>query len=392
MDRKGIVLVLVIGIISGFLCFNHGFAASTETTLTNFQEIDQQLLSLLKSKKYEELDSKIKAYLKSYEADPLRERYVSIAFEVFQRPLPDLEPLLNEWISKSPKSYAAYAARGIYYTSTGQTERGGQVISETTKKQLEGMDFYFNKAIKDLDKAYSLNPRLIHALYYKMGILAHYGERDQLRQLRDKGLAINPLSSVLRWMYITTLLPRWGGSIEKIQKEIESARPYYTKNPDLKALDGRILAEYGDQAFYFEKDYQKAIRFYNEALQHGDAPFYYSQRGTVYVYNNQFDLCIKDMDFVIQHHPNDPESYFYRGFSKHRLQRYNDAIADFTKSIDDNPHDPRPWINRGHAYNLLKKYDLALTDFEKAVALSPNNSDYLSARDAMKRRLQTKTK
>jgi tetratricopeptide (TPR) repeat protein len=390
MDRKGIVLVLVIGIVSGFLYFDHGAAASSETTLTKWQKIDQQLLSLLKSKKYEELDSKIKAYVKSYEADPLREKYVNVAFAVFSRPLPDLEPLLTEWISKSPKSYAAYAARGIYYTEVGGKKRGSKWISETTEKQLEGMAFYFNKAMRDLDKAYSINPRLTHVLSYKMDILKCYGERDQLRQLRDKMLGINPSSLVLRWTYISTLLPRWGGSIEEMRKEIESARPYYTKNPGLKVLEGRISAEYGDQAF-LERDYQKAIRFYNEALRYGDG-FYRFQRGKVYARTKQFDLCIKDMDIVIQHGTNNPEEYFFRGYAKHMLRMYNEAIADFSKSIDDDPLDERVWSYRGNAYGFLGKYDLALADYEKAVALSPDNPEYLYARDAMKKKVQTKTK
>jgi tetratricopeptide (TPR) repeat protein len=266
------------------------------------------------------------------------------------------------------------------------------VISKTTEKQLEGMELYFNKAARDLDKAHSINPRLIHALCYEMLILSNYGERDQLRQLRDKGLAVNPSSSTLRWTYISTLLPRWGGTIEEMRKEIESARPYYIKNPELKALEGRISAEYGDQAFFDERDYQKAIRFYNEALRYGEGSFYHFQRGVTYSSTRQFDLCIKDMDIAIQLRPNNPRAYFQRGYAKHRLQRYNEAIVDLSKSIDDNPYEDRAWITRGYAYSFLGKKDLALADYEKAVALSPNNRQYLFARDAMKKSVQAETK
>ena len=391
MDRKGIVILLVIGIVSGFLCLDQSAAASSETILTDLQEIDQQLLSLLKTRKYEQLDSRIRAYVRSYEADPLHEKYLNVAFEVFSRNLPALEPLLTEWISKQPKSYAAYAARGIYYIRVGATKPDSKVTNETTVKQLEGMLFYFNKAMRDLDKAYSINPRFINALCYEMLILPAYGERDKLRQLRDKGLALNPSNSALRWTYISILLPRWGGSIEEMQKEIESARPYYAKNPDLKGLEGRILAEYGDQAHFFEGDDQKAIQFYNKALQYGDHPFYHFQRGVAYSSNNQFDLCINDMDIAIQQRPNNPPAYFFRGYAKHRLQRYNESIVDLTKSIDDDPYEDKAWFTRGNSYTFLGKNDLALADYEKAVALSPDNSQYLNARGSMKKQVQKKS-
>jgi tetratricopeptide (TPR) repeat protein len=391
MDRRGIVLVLVIGLISGILFFDHVAVASSETALTNLEEIDQQLLSLLKSKQYEQLDSKIMAYMRSYEGDPLREKYVNVALEVFSRNLPSLEPSLTEWISKQPTSYTAHAARGIYYVRVGGTKRGSKFINQTTKKQLEGMTLYFDKALRDLDKAYSINHRLIQALCYEMVILRAYGLHDQLRRLRDKGLAVNPSSSWLRWTYISSLLPRWGGSIEEMREEIESARPYFTKNPDLKGIEGRISAEYGDYAFW-QGNYQKAIRFYDEALRYGDASSYRFQRGVAHSRIKQFDPCIKDMDIAIQLRPNNPDAYYQRGYAKHRLQRYNEAIVDFSKSIDDDPYGDGAFFYRGNAHSFFGNYDLALADFEKAVTLSPDNSNYVYARDATKKLVQAKTK
>jgi tetratricopeptide (TPR) repeat protein len=389
MNKKKIIVVLVTGAILGFLSFV-GAALPTASALPGNQELDRQLLDLLKSKSYGRLDAQMSTLVKNYETDFKRETDVDLAVDVFSRPLPDLEPLLTEWITQWPRSYVAYLARGAYYIRIGGIKRGAKTYKETTQQQIEGMTLYFQKAWKDLDQAYALNPRLLHALCCKMTILMSYKERDQMRLLRNKALEVNPYSVTARWSYINTLLPRWGGSIREMTLEIEAARPYHAKNPALKILEGRVSCEYGDQAF-FNDDYPKAIGLYTESLRYGNAYQYNFQRGFAYSYSDQYDLSNKDLDLAIQLRPNSPRAYYVRGFNRGQQGKLEEAIKDLDRALEDNPYDDQVWNSRGLVYLRLGKADLALKSFEKAVALSPNEVQYLRNREKAKNRSGSST-
>lgn len=341
---------------------------------------DQQLLALLKSRDYDELDSLLDRLVKRYDKDSQFEGTVDIAFDAFFRAGPELEPLLTEWIARRPRSYVAYLARGVHYAKVGWSTRGTRYFHETTKQQLDGMAFYFEKALKDLDQAYALNNRLVHALCYKMDILMNFAARDQIRALRDRALEIDPLSLKARWYYITTILPRWGGSIPEVSREIEAARPHYGKKPALRVLEGRIPAEYGDQAM-FSGNLVKAVEWYSTALTYGSHWFYGNQRGDAYSRLNQYDLAAKDLDTAIELRPNYPRAQYLRGFGRYASGKLNEAIVDLTRAVEANPYDHKAWDIRGDAYFRLGKADLALADFERAVALAPNNAEYLADRE-----------
>jgi tetratricopeptide (TPR) repeat protein len=388
MIKKGAVF-LVMGIL--LVVFEFGFAvsASGDSPGVNLQEIDQQLLSLLRMKKYEELDSKIKAYFASCEADFLQEKYLNTAFDTFYRYLPELEPLLNDWISRQPDSYAANLARGIYYTKVGWTKRGSDGAGETTKEQFEGRESYFKKAKKDIDKALSINNRLTGALCYEILILSYFGKGEEIRRLRDKGLAINPHSLTLRMTYISTIRPARGGSMREMKKEIEDARVYFERNPNLKSIQGSTAAERADQML-FADEYAKAIAYYSFALSNGNNSYYNFQRGLAYFLNKQFDLGIKDMDIAIGLRPNNPDAYFWRGYAKHRLQRYTEAVADLSKAIEDDPRNDKAWITRANAYAFLGKADLSSADFEKAVMLWPNDEQHRYGLGQVKKQIEIK--
>jgi len=342
----------------------------------NADSRDQATLELLKSKRYVELNHKLESIVERYETDPTTERDADLAFDTFFRAGPDLEPLLSNWIAKQPGSYAAFLARGIYYSNVGWSRRGGKYYSETSRAQIEGMKIYFEKSLKDLDRAIAINPRLLHALCYKMEILMNFGAREQIRALRDTALAINPLSLTARWYYITTILPRWGGSIALVQSEIQSTRPYYAKNPALNVLEGRVAAEHGDEAL-FGQQYLRAAQFYTQALGYGENWFYYNQRGEAYSWGKQIELSNRDFQKALELRPNYAQAQYTYGFNLYSAGRLDDAIKLLGRAVESNPYDHKAFDIRGDAYRMEGKLNLALADFERAVALEPTNQEYI---------------
>jgi tetratricopeptide (TPR) repeat protein len=351
------------------------YGAESPTQYKTYKEQDRELFALLKSKKYDELDAYLTTLLKRYETEPQLEPWADLALDTFNRADSGLETLFDEWVARRPKSFAAYLARGTHYDSVGWALRGARNAAHTSQEQFAGMAQYFEKALKDFDRAYELNDRSQQALCYKMGILMNSSARDEIRALRDRVLQLNPLSSTVRWIYIGTLLPRWGGSIEAVEKEIEAARPYYEKNPKLKALEGRLAAEAGDQAMYSGRAYQ-AVEYYTAALMHGRVSNYLYGRGEAFARQNNFPAALKDLMEMQELRPNRQRAFYLRGFVYYATEQDQQAIAELTEAITRNPFDHKSWQVRGGTYLAMGKPDLALADLEKALSLEPDNKEY----------------
>lgn len=354
------------------------------------ERTDTRLMLLLRSKQFQSLDAELNALIKVYSLDFTRERELDLALDTFYRADPSLEPFFVDWVKASPTSPAAYLARGVFYSTLGWSERGTKYFKDTAKEQIDGMQFYFEKALSDFEKAKSLNPKLLHALCYEMEILMNFGDRGSVKMLRDQALSINPHSVTARWYYISSILPRWGGSIDQIKREVELARPYYAKNPALKIFDGRVSAELGDQA-YFSKNLPQAIQHYSDALQHGNHWYYNKQRGEVYSNMKAYEQSNKDLDIAIQLRPNYARAYFMRGINHYRLGNLEKSIDDFSRMFTSDLKQPMAWDIRGDAYFKTGKYSQALADFERALKLDAKNTEYRADVEKAKQQINSST-
>lgn len=338
---------------------------------------DIRTMQMLKQKEFKRLDAEVNALIKAYSLDYTRERELDLALDTFFRMDPDLEPFFSGWTSAFPRSPAAHLAKGIYWSGMAWKKRGTKYLSDSTKEQIDGMQYYFEKAYSEFEAAKSIDPKLVHALCYQMEILMNFGRQEQILKLKDQALTINPYSLTARWYYISSILPRWGGSVAQIQREVDLAKPYYDKNPSLKILDGRVIAEMGDQSF-FSGNFTQAIQFYSIALKSGDHWYYNKQRGEAYYYLQESEQSNKDIDIAIALRPNYPRAYFIRGVNYYRLGKYDRAIDDFSMMFTSDLSQAMAWDLRGNAYLKSGQTAKALSDFRAAVGLDPNNAEYLS--------------
>lgn len=345
MIRVFFYFFLIITFISSNL-----FAADTKINKPD----NNKLYSLLQQRKYSELDLQLKNFQKAYEGDFLQEDNVYMAFYTFNRLNSSFENYFNEWVTKNPNSYSAYLARGMFYRNIGAKKRGTKFINETTKEQLDGMEFYYKKALYDFQKAIEINPKLIWAYCYIIDISKNFGQEDMNKSLMTKALQINPHSLLVRWFYLLSLLPRWGGSLEKMENFIKEAKPHYSKNPKLKILEGRLDAEKADQ-LSISKKYEEALHFYNQALKHGEHYYYNRQKGKVLVKLKRYKEAINAFDKSLQERPYDTETLLSRGYSYLMSGDCQKAIADFDLVIEIDPDDSYAQSYRKDAYSRLKR-------------------------------------
>lgn len=380
-------LMVVIGLVASACLEVHGqgpgssvearsSAPTVAARFADLQDQDRQFMAMLKARKFRELDEAFVSVIQRYQADPLTENQMDVASRAFNRAGADLQPLLDAWIAEMPRSYAALLARGVFYSAVGWSKRGTCLAGETSCNQFAAMREYHAKASKDLDAALALNPRLMHALIYKMDIAMAAGDRAANQKLYGQALQLNPLSLTARFWRMTALLPRWGGSMKELQAEIAAARPHYAKNPALKVLEGKVALERGDDAF-FADDFPAAVRLYGEALRSGSHPFYHRKRAEAMMkIDAQFTSAGPDLDAALKVAPNEYRARFLRGFLRQDQNDLKGALEDLNLALEGDPRNSRAWDIRGIVHANLGDMRAALADFEKAVALEPEAAEY----------------
>lgn len=74
----------------------------------------------------------------------------------------------------------------------------------------------------------------------------------------------------------------------------------------------------------------------------------------------------------MQLHPDDPDTFYYRGFYYSYIGKYEDAIADFNRALTFNNNEINVLHNRALAYGKLKLFADALEDFDRVCELQPD--------------------
>ena len=73
-------------------------------------------------------------------------------------------------------------------------------------------------------------------------------------------------------------------------------------------------------------------------------------RAYAYLDRGMYEACIADYNLLIQHDPNDVNSYFYRALAKQRNHDFAGAIVDYSVAIKLNPANASAYMNRGISY------------------------------------------
>jgi uncharacterized protein len=302
------------------------------------QTIDQLAVRrLLKLRSYDQLDTLLSAYSDSAAADYRLEYRLFDAYDAFHVAIPSLEPLLDEWVDKHPKSSPARLARGAYLAARAWKARGAKESNETSRAQFQQMDAFFARASTDFYFGMRLDPRSIVPYHGLMNIAMNEPDHAMGRLLLDRGLKLQPYSFILRVSYMWSLLPRWGGSYAAMEEFAKESAPYAAKNPRIKALAGyedwdrgRVLEE--------QKDYARAEAAYTRALATGDASQFRFERGDFYWRRDKFREALEDLNGALLQRPQDTRGLYERSKVAYYLGFHgsgDERTSMFTQAYDD---------------------------------------------------------
>ena len=375
----------------------------------------QNLRDLFEKRQFDSLNKTASEIQLAFEQDPSYEYKASDFYDIFQSTLPEYETLLNDWSAHSPSHFAPYLARAEYYYYKGWESRGQRYISETSEQQLAGMHSYFQKALRDIDTALAINPRLLSAHIIRISIYNVDGGNDQENAAFDKARQYFPSCFLLYNTMASAKLPRWGGSYAVMDRLAMQAYKQIRTNPELYMLFGRI---YADQAWGFreKKQYDKALALYAKAIRFGDYYEFYDERAKTYVEMKEYDQALKDVNQSISLRPvksrpyclratiflqkGDPdaamreirstEAMFPGNFEIRETKKWaadrlmyqasnyfktdlEQAVASYGMAIGIKPDCADAYYWRGVACWKLKKTDLAHSDLEQAIRLNPHD-------------------
>jgi tetratricopeptide (TPR) repeat protein len=68
----------------------------------------------------------------------------------------------------------------------------------------------------------------------------------------------------------------------------------------------------------------------------------------------------------------DANTWYKRGNTNHRWQRYDEALKCYDKAIEMNPNFVKAWENKGVAFYRLRKYEEAIKCYDKIIVMNPN--------------------
>ncbi len=330
-----------------------------------------ELIELLQNRQYQELEQRLSEAQKRYEQGLVSDSVVMLAFKALANSDPAHEELLNEWVEAMPNSFAALAARGMYYVDVGWSLRGTAYAGKTSKAQFSGMRDYHRRGLFDLQMAVASNPAFIAAYAEIISASKSSSSDALLKETLQQALEFDPRSYVVRKAHLLGLMPRWGGSYDSIERFIEDTRKYSDENPKLKPLLG--FADYvRARRFGDRSKYQKAVEHYTKALAHGDKAWYYKARGVAYYQMDDNVNALKDLTKALELWPQYPEALAWRGTVYEEMEMYDQALADLTLAGRLKPYGSLAQKHLGNVLAKKGRYEEAVKAYDAVLYYQPH--------------------
>lgn len=214
------------------------------------------------------------------------------------------------------------------YISKGNEDKGKKFLEYSTKRL---------ESILDKDKDFA-------PVYYKLGY--HYKHMEQYLKASLMWKKFLPLSTD----EILTQEIREEVVLIEDDYNLEAGLTYLNYNDYSKALDFllKLIPEHKEswnvnyfigQAYNGLEEWNMAIEFLNNALEHNEEIDIYNELGIAYFNMRDTEAAIDIFSKGIQKYKEDYKLYFNRGLAYIQLEQYRKALKDIDKAYELNPDD-----------------------------------------------------
>jgi tetratricopeptide (TPR) repeat protein len=288
----------------------------------------------LRARDFNKLEATLMSYQTAAESNVTQEVNVHQAFDAFARADPALDALLQEWVKRSPRSYAAHLARAEFLFEEASNARGAKWASETSAQQFQRMGDYLAAAHKEITATLGLNPKVIEAYALLIKEQTEGGSQEDCRKATEAGLKEIPASFVIRSTMMVCLEPRWGGSYKRMDQFAAETQTYVHENPRLAALKG--FADYDRGEWMNDNDkYVPAIIYYTRAIaEGGDHAAFYRGRGEAFMRLNLNNDGLEDMRRADQLWPQNRDTLQWLAYGLSNIGKNQEALRELDSAVD----------------------------------------------------------
>lgn len=329
---------------------------------------------LIESGRAQELDKRLAdalhAQLTKADAQALLDRTFVINFKDGSE---EMRALMDAWKRQSPMSPFAWAASGTAYVEIAQQVRGSNYAFKTPQSSFESMGRLLERARTDLDKAVELDPQITSAYGAMVYAGALQSDGAYAVNAAKRGLAVDPANYTIYARLVWMAQPKWGGTVQDMQRIIAGAQRHAKENPLLRLLlsedmGGEAYVEGCDCNPMTEMDLYKQV--YAEAAPVGML----MSGGWAAKNRNSPALSVIYRSELLRFDPSKIDHREGRAFDLPSLGQSGWALAEGNALVALAPQDENAFDARGIAYESTGNLDRATKDYEQALRLNTDDT------------------
>jgi tetratricopeptide (TPR) repeat protein len=153
------------------------------------------------------------------------------------------------------------------------------------------------------------------------------------------------------------------------------------------------------EQFLKEKDYIRAIEFFDQALasdttmiRQSDALLYtYTDKAYALIQLNNYTAAIQTLDQGLSIYENDEYLWYNKGFALFKLGKYQDALNAYDKVLQINNQSVPALNNKGDTFFQMGRYQDAVDSYLQVKKIDPGNSYATAGLEKAQRALASET-
>lgn len=137
------------------------------------------------------------------------------------------------------------------------------------------------------------------------------------------------------------------------------------------------------------QNFQLGVESFSKSIElNPDNPLTYYNRGYAYMKLNKFDKAIEDLDKSIIMDPENKRAYLNLGKCYAIKGDHNLAVSEYKRCLEYDEDYASAYYNMGLSYNHLKQFENALKAYDQSIKLDPDRSTYYFNRGIVKQELR----
>jgi hypothetical protein len=266
MARGSTTVSLVLVALLGARSLRAAETAAAQTSVLAESADRAQPVGWLKAGNFAALDEYYSRQQQAYEAGRISDERLYASFRKLCEDSLDSGPSYDRWVQAFPNSYAAVLARGVNFYRMAWAARGVNDLADTPAQQIEGMRNWLARARPELLASLKLTRKPYLSTLYLLDTAMLQGSSEERRRWFEEGMAIDPSNTHVRYRYMFSLRPRWGGSYQQMEDFLAQQRAQQAPPALLARLAMLIHADKAEDAMR-AGDNQKILDEWQEVLR-----------------------------------------------------------------------------------------------------------------------------